>query len=500
MIHDTFPLRQTQTQVQAQAQAWQTQVQTHLQKCVCLLLVVFMLAGNIAFGQLMPQAVSQAEGQTEALKQKRVELKYRGQFSTWGGYASGSEWPVILGARYLPQLNLEVPITRRTPGGDSGGGFWGGLRFDAEVSGNMYGSGEIVYGRGEMIWSSGGDSRMIGDSRRDVSWDSRWNGKVKLYRGWGRVSTDRAELRVGLQKINFGSAMMLRPLMWFDSMDPRDPLQMTDGVWGAMGRYYFSNNANVWVWGLLGNSTRRALDVIPSDGGVPEFGGRVQIPVGRGEMGFTFHRRKTDVSGLGYDSGFGYDSALGSDVDLDHSTIDINRLYENRYGLDMRFDYEIGFWLEAVWINRRGTTNTILNQSVANPFFESLLPVNQRMVTVGADYTFGLGNGLGVVVEHMWAEGANISALNVNYPVNMENSLSWMCYSVWGGGGVYNLLRWKRMLSFGDLYVTTFVNPDNSDLSGSAFSGSPLPGMGGGVNPLSGKGVQIMLVINHQTK
>jgi hypothetical protein len=100
----------------------------------------------------------------------------------------------------------------------------------------------------------------------------------------------------------------------------------------------------------------------------------------------------------------------------------------------------------------------------------------------------------------MWAEGANISALNVNYPVNMENSLSWMLYSVWGGGGVYNLLRWKRMLSFGDLYVTAFVNPDSSGLNGSAISGSPLPGMGGGVNPLSGKGVQIMLVINHQTK
>jgi len=97
------------------------------------------------------------------------------------------------------------------------------------------------------------------------------------------------------------------------------------------------------------------------------------------------------------------------------------------------------------------------------------------MVTVGADYTFGLGNGLGVAVEHMWVEGANISALNVNYPVNMENSLSWMLYSVWRGGGVYNLIRWKRMLSFGDLYVTAFVNPENSALHGFTF-----PGMGGG--------------------
>jgi hypothetical protein len=205
----------------------------------------------------------------------------------------------------------------------------------------------------------------------------------------------------------------------------------------------------------------------------------VQLPVGKGEVAFTFHRRKTDVSGFGYNSALRYDSPLGYDVDFVNSTIDINRLYENRYGLDMRFDYEIGFWLEAVWI--KGV-------------------VNHRMVTLGADYTFGLGNGLGVAVEHMWAEGANISALNVNYPVNMENSLSWMFYSVWGGGGVYNLLRWKRLLSFGDLYLTAFVNPGNSNLNGSSISGSPLPGIGGGVNPLAGKGIQIMLVINHQTK
>ena len=442
MMFDTFPLRQKRTQPRRPQRRQPQSRQLGNLWATLLILVVFLLAGNIGIAQVRPQ---------------KPELRYRGQFSAWGGYASGSEWPVMVGARYLPQLNLEVPIKRLAPGGDSGGGFWGGLRFDAEVSGNIYGSGEILpFSQGREVW------------------DARWEGKVKLYRGWGRLSSDRAEVRVGLQKINFGSAMMLRPLMWFDSMDPRDPLQMTDGVWGAMGRYYFNNNANVWVWGLLGNSARRALDVVPSEGGVPEFGGRVQVPVGKGEVAFTFHRRKTDVSGFGYD------------VDLVHSTIDISKLYENKYGLDMRFDYEIGFWLEASWINRQGERN---------PLNESQLPINQRMVTVGADYTFGLGNGLGVAVEHMWAEGANISALNVNYPVNMENSLSWMLYSVWGGGGVYNLLRWKRMLSFGDLYVTAFVNPENSALHGFTF-----PGMGGGVNPLSGKGVQIMLVINHQTK
>jgi len=53
-----------------------------------------------------------------------------------------------------------------------------------------------------------------------------------------------------LQKINFGSATLFRLLMWFDRIDPRDPLKLTDGVYGLLLRYYFHNNTNIWLWGL----------------------------------------------------------------------------------------------------------------------------------------------------------------------------------------------------------------------------------------------------------
>src|SRR5690606_2983707 len=59
------------------------------------------------------------------------------------------------------------------------------------------------------------------------------------YRLWFRYSNHTQEYRLGLQKINFGSATLFRPLMWFDQMNPEDPLQMTQGVWGALFRYYF---------------------------------------------------------------------------------------------------------------------------------------------------------------------------------------------------------------------------------------------------------------------
>ena len=41
------------------------------------------------------------------------------------------------------------------------------------------------------------------------------------------------------QKMNFGSAIILRCLTWFNSIDPRDPLQATDGKTGPLLRYYF---------------------------------------------------------------------------------------------------------------------------------------------------------------------------------------------------------------------------------------------------------------------
>lgn len=401
---------------------------------------LFWVKTLFLFKVLALNVVFMLVSQSSLFAQQKASLKYRGQFSTWGSYATGPEWPMMAGARYLPQLNLDVPV--------------GKARFDAELSGNIYGNLDLR-----------------------PFYDAKGDGKIKLYRGWARLSSNRAELRVGLQKINFGSAMMLRPLMWFDSMDSRDPLQMTDGVWGALGRYYFANNTNIWVWGLVGNKSPRALDLLSSDPKQPEFGGRVQIPAGNGEIAITFHRRKTDNILINDQNRISDPYGLPL-LESDLSMIALKPLYENRYGLDMRFDYEIGFWLEAVWISRLGAPKKLRNQ---------------RIMTVGADYTFGLGNGLGVTIEHMYIEKINITALNTTYPINMANTLSWIFYYDWNRGGVYNLLRWKRTLAFGDLYIMAFANPDQSVLP-SGGSGSS------GAYALSGIGLQIMLVINHQTK
>lgn len=144
------------------------------------------------------------------------------------------------------------------------------------------------------------------------------------------------EVRLGLQKINFGSANMLRPLMWFDQLDPRDPLQLTDGVWGLLGRYYFLNNANLWVWGLYGNNQQKMWETGNTYSGFPELGGRFQTPVPRGELAFTYHYRKADLS--------------------EHSLLSNQptSVGENRVGIDGKWDLGVGLWFEAVWMGKPG--------------------------------------------------------------------------------------------------------------------------------------------------
>ena len=348
------------------------------------------------------------------------ELIFRGQLSGWAGAGIQS---VSAGLRYLPQLTFRIG----NPPGSRG------VRFEGELAGNLYAH----------------LNRQKGVTGKDF--------QARRYRGWVRIAGSRSELRLGLQKINFGPALMLRPLMWFDSMDPRDPLQLTDGVWGALGRYYFRNNVNLWIWGLLGNDRPRPLDVGLSSARVPEFGARLQIPIATGSAGFSFHRRKTQWQ----------------------------ELYENRYGLDLRLDYFIGFWAEATWINKRGAAGD---------------KTNQQLWMVGADYTVGLGNGLNVIVEHMLASNSekpfdldnrrHMSALSINYPLGLWDNVGYIFYLDWKEKRTYHFVRWKHVMGFGDLYVMAYANPDVPVLPDSGSTAGSLPG----------KGIRIMLVLSHQTK
>jgi len=293
-----------------------------------------------------------------------------------------------------------------------------------------------------------------------------YNAQAKLYRAWFRISSERFEARAGLQKISFGPALLFRPLMWFDRIDPRDPLQLTDGVYGLLGRYYFPNNANVWLWGLLGNTGTKGWELEPTQRKSVEFGGRAQLPLWTGEVGITYHHRRADLSSL---------FSPPSDTLLTH-------VPEDRIALDGKWDITIGVWFEAVLIRQ-----------------ETDIPLRkyQREWTVGADYTFAIGSGLYAATEYFRTEnpekplttagGRGFSGLSLSYPLGILDHLSAMLFHDWTSGEWYRILTWQRKYDDWSFYVLGFWNPETIRLYRAQS----------GASAFAGTGFQIMVVFNH---
>ncbi len=227
--------------------------------------------------------------------------RFSGQAS--GHFLYNPEYAYFTGIRYLPRLTATVGMT-------------GNRTLDVEGSANIHANAR---------WQSNADLQA--------------EGRIKPYRFWVRYANARTELRIGLQKINFGSALMLRPLMWFDQVDPRDPLQLTDGVWAALARHYFPNNSNIWLWALYGNKDQKTWEIGATQKGTPEFGGRLQTPLAGGETAFAFHHRMASLPAA---------NALSTN----HEQVYVP---ENRFGLEGRWDF---FW--ACGLKLPGLKNPVL--------------------------------------------------------------------------------------------------------------------------------------------
>jgi hypothetical protein len=359
------------------------------------------------------------------------EVHLGGQVSSWVA-VNPEDWNrTLIGLRYIPELSVSLPL----------GSSWA---LDLETS---------VQTRGQAQGGSIPDAETWSD--------------VDPYRVWLRLASSRWELRLGLQKINFGPALLLRSLMWFDSIDPRDPLQLTDGVYGLLTRYYFPNNANIWAWALYGNQDPKGWEALGTRKRTLEWGGRAQVPVPRGEVGVSFHRRRFDLSG--FSPGFPF-------------MLPDESAPETRASLDSRWDIGIGLWTEGVLIHQDS----------------DLLPwPYTRSVTLGMDYTLSLGNGLHVLAEHLTisstdkplgrGEEASFSALSLDYPLGLIDRISGMLYYDWKSEVFYRFFLWQRTYDLWSFYIMAFWNPEN----GSIYSTQA------DRNPFSGKGLQVMVVFNH---
>jgi len=354
------------------------------------------------------------------------KVQLQGQAVSWLHYNPDNPYPLYVGARYIPQFNYEICLPNKA-------------LIDFEASANM-----------------------VGDVGLQITDSADWNGKVSPYRVWARYSTEQFELRAGLQKINFGSATLLRPLMWFDQVDPRDPLQLTDGVWGVLTRYYFLNNANLWAWVLYGNDNTKGWELIPSNKHVPEFGGRLQLPFSIGEAAVSYHHRKANSRHLNYVPQY-------------------EKIPENRIGLDARFDKVVGFWFEGTWVHMAKDIGVFTNQQSFN---------------LGIDYTFNVGNGIGVIAEHLLSSYdktafdfnnvINMTALSLNYAVGMFDNLTGIVFYNWNDKQLYNFINWTKQYDAIALNIMAYWNPDDYNM----------PIQANAENLFGGKGIQLMLVYN----
>lgn len=356
---------------------------------------------------------------------------WQGQFSTVGDIRKiGNGYVSQIGLRYIPTWSLVVP--------------WPSVLFDTEISFDINSS-----------------------LKREYSGSANGNFEFSPYRFWVRRRTDKLEIRFGLQKITFGTAKLIRPLMWFDRLDPTDPLQLTEGVWGMRIRRDFTNNANAWLWGLLWNNEPGGWDFIPTKKNNIEIGGRFQIPVWRGEVGFSTHNRIISRNDLpSY---------------LNISTMP-KATPEVRAAIDGFFDIGVGLWFES---------------SVVHADYGADFPNWQSMLTVGSDYTLGIGNGITVTGEHFiysqddkpltTDSATQLTGIMVMYPIGLFDNISGILFYSWDAELAYYYISWQRTYDDWTINLNTFFS-SKSDVS---FS------FGQSFSDFSSRGIQLMLIFYH---
>lgn len=347
---------------------------------------------------------------------KGQDFQFHGQISCWGtGIKTDTGWNKNLGLRYFPQLNYSYQLNE-----------------DNLIN-------------GEILLNTYYNSDFKSDDFN-----------LKLYRAILRYTSTQTEVQLGLQKINFGPAQLMRTLMWFDRVDPRDPLKLTDGVYGLRYKYSFLNNSILWLWGLYDNNQPKGYEMFSTSPKTPEWGGRYQMEVPLGEAAATVHTRMADAGLFDY--------------------------RENRIALDGRWDIGIGVWFESE-----------LQQSQT-----TLLPYHwDKMLTIGGDYTFGIGNGIYFLAENLtsmasvktWGDNVerNISAVMASYPAGTLDNFALQIYYDWTGKNIYQYYLWQRTYDNLIINLALFHYPENGT---GIFAQS-------GTAPSTGYGLQLMLIYNY---
>ena len=276
------------------------------------------------------------------------------------------------------------------------------------------------------------------------------------YRLWLRYSSDQIEARLGLQKIAFGPAMVLRSLAWFDTIDPKDPTGQTEAVEAFRLRLFPTSSLALWLWSI--NNDQDTLS----------YGGRAELSTSIGEWGLTYYQDPTE---------------LGQSVG--QFPIFISGPHQ-RAAMDYRYDGYFGFWFEGVGIFADSKQDVELNRFT--------------LLTLGADYTIPVGFGMLIMAETMKINGSSTAedissdqtytALMASLPINMLHQLMFIAQIDWDNNHMYNYLRWGVTYDRFSLNFILSISPRRGDYN--IATEHPPKTVAG-----FGTGLQFMLIYNH---
>jgi len=246
--------------------------------------------------------------------------------------------------------------------------------------------------------------------------------ELDLHRCWLRLDRSSWELRAGLQKLNFGPSRLLRVLRWFDTVNPGDPSGYTKGVTGLTLRVTPTPRSTLRGWMLINDNGTQLLE---TRRGTVAGGGRLQLPVGRGELALTAHSRLLEESGR-----------------------------ENRIALDGSWDLGAGIWFESLLQH---------NEDPGQAPWSSL-------TCCGLDYTFNWGNGLHLLSELFIVQSgfdlpggsdnvsrSHFTAFMADYPLSIFDSLS-LLTMLDNESSSFLMLDWGHLTDYWSLHLQGFLS------------------------------------------
>ena len=261
------------------------------------------------------------------------------------------------------------------------------------------------------------------------------------YRSWVRFSNNNLDIRIGLQKIAFGTALFLRSLAWFDSLDFTVTTEQTYGVEGLRFRYYPSNSLAIWFWIIENNISN------------PSYGSRLEMSNLIGDWGFTYYQDA--------------DSTKHSPYQFIESNQQIIR-ENNRLGIDYRYDGNFGFWIEGCYYIVKKHEDVYFNKF--------------SFLTLGFDYTIPTSKGILLSTETMFSHmplNHNASDLlislhndknvhtifHLSCPIDMINNLTFYSLRDWDRSITDNFVRWSTTYdSFNIDYMLTLKSGGFNDV------------------------------------